>query len=120
MGDEKLLITQKRAAELLSVNRVTIFPGTIARTAGRSAAVDSEQPVPSVMSLAQGSAGRGALPRFERDGLTVFATLALTIAAVGIYGVISFMLNRRKSEFAWRSARNGATSPGGWFRTARG
>ncbi|MBV8809206.1 MAG: FtsX-like permease family protein [Acidobacteriaceae bacterium] len=45
-----------------------------------------------------------SLPRSRATLLTIMAALALSLAAIGIYGVVTFTVNQRRSEIAVRKA----------------
>jgi len=57
-----------------------------------------------VMTLDDSLAESTARERFILYLLTAFAALALTLAAVGIYGVVAFSVGRRQQEIALRMA----------------
>ncbi len=66
--------------------------------------IDPMIPVTNVQSVEQVLATAQSRPRFLTLLLVLFSTVALIIATVGIYGVISFSVARRSKEFALRMA----------------
>lgn len=68
------------------------------------ATLDSEQPLTEIQTLDQRLTASVAQPRFVMSMLVCFAVMALSLAVVGIYGIMSYVSQQRTREIAIRMA----------------
>ncbi len=87
---------------------IRVAPGAMAQVSAALpaavAAIDADQPVTAARSLEETLALGAAAQRFQTLLFLLFAGIAVTLALVGIYGVVAYAVTQRSAEIALRSA----------------
>jgi predicted permease len=93
------------ATYLTLVVRSTLKPGAVtAAVESTVQSMDKDVPVSDVITMEQAMALQVSEPRFYVLLLGAFAAVALSLATVGIYGVVSYSVARRTHEIGIRLA----------------
>jgi putative ABC transport system permease protein len=98
------------------VDPASLIPAVRAQVFG----IDKDEPVSGVRTMDEVMADSMAGRRFSMNLMTLFAGIALGLAAIGVYGVISYSVAQRKHEFGIRLALGARRSAVLWFVIRQG